>query len=111
MNITNEINEYNIINDNLVIMKQNSAYWYAQIKTPPELGILNNRKRISTRIKIGTIENYYKAVAFGLKLVSKNEILQEEGLPLFDIKPTVKSIALKVIEEIKKLKINKNKIK
>ncbi|MGB0835569.1 MAG: tyrosine-type recombinase/integrase [Psychrobium sp.] len=107
MNIKNDITDYNVINDDLVIMKQNSAYWYAQVKTPPELGIPDNRKRVSTKIKIGTLEDYYNAVAFGLKLVAKHQVLQEEGLPLFDIKPTVKSVALKVIKEIEQMKIKR----
>ncbi|GLX85843.1 hypothetical protein tloyanaT_20950 [Thalassotalea loyana] len=107
MNIKNDITNWNIINDELVIMKQNSSYWYAQIKTPPELGFKNNRKRIPTGIKIGTVENYYEAVAFGLNLIAENKVKIKEGIPLYELKPTVKSVALKVIKEIQDMKIKR----
>jgi len=60
-----EIKDYNRINSNLAIMKQNSSYWYTQIKTPANLGISANRKRISTGFKVGTIDDFLSAVTFG----------------------------------------------
>jgi len=101
------INDYNRINSKLVILKQNSSYWYAQIKTPPELGIPNNRKRISTGFKIGTSDNYFNAVTFGKNLIDKQKYLKEEGIFLREIVPTVKSIALKTVEQIKNKKIKR----
>ncbi len=102
-----KINDYNRINSKLVILKQNSSYWYAQIKTPHELGILNNRKRISTGFKIGTTDNYFNAVTFGKNLIDKQKYLKEEGIFLREIVPTVKSIALKTAEQIKNKKIKR----
>ena len=102
-----EITDYNVINDELIVLKQNSSKWWVQVKTPPELGLPNNRKRISTKIPIGTMENFYNAVTFGLNLVNKHKVLNEEGIPLFELKPTVKSVAIKVIEEIKNYKIKR----
>jgi len=102
-----EIKDYNRINSNLVIMKQNSSYWYAQIKTPANLGISANRKRISTGFKIGTIDNFLNAVAFGKKILDKQNYLNEVGIPLPEITPTVKSVALKTIKKIEDQKVKR----
>jgi hypothetical protein len=102
-----KINAYNRINSKLVILKQNSSYWYAQIKTPPELGIPNNRKRISTGFKIGSTDNYFNAVTFGKNLIDKQKYLHEEGVFLREVVPSVKSVALKTIEQIKNKKIKR----
>jgi len=102
-----KINDYNRINNNLVILKQNSSYWYAQIKTPSELGLQNNRKRVSTGFKIGTTDNYFNAVTFGKNLINKQKYLKEEGIFLREIVPTVKSIALKTVEQFQNRKIKR----
>lgn len=103
-----KITKHNKIPDTkLVVIEQNSSKWWVQVPTPPELGLPHNRKRLSTGIKIEGKKSFLEACRFGLRLIYKNEILETEGMPLFELKPTVKSIALKVIEEIKNLKIKK----
>ncbi|WP_274803952.1 tyrosine-type recombinase/integrase [Pseudoalteromonas rhizosphaerae] len=109
MDISNSftITPYNIFeNGDLVIFKQTSSNWWAQIKTPPELGFKNNRVRFSTGCKIGTLESFIEAVNFAKKRKNKHDVLLEEGLPLSDLKPTVKQVALKVIDEFKKEKLH-----
>ena len=95
------ITSYNKVNDELVIMQQSSSYWYAQIKTPRELGFKDNRIRFSTKCKIGEPsleESYDKAVGFAKDKLSKYHILREEGHTPSFIKPKVKQIALKIIK-------------
>jgi integrase len=102
-----EIKDYNRINENLVILKQNSSYWYLQAKIPSELGIKDNRIRISTGFKIGTADDYFNAVNFGKNYIDKQKYLYAEGIILHEIRPTVKSVALKTIEQIKNKKIKR----
>jgi len=106
------ITDYNIINDELVILKQNSSRWYAQIKTAPELGFKNNRVRFSTKCKIGVPsdeESFNNAIAFAKTEISRNNVLREEGHPLYRLKPTVKQVALKVLKEYEKSETDKSR--
>jgi len=105
------ISNYNTINDELVIMKQNSSCWYAQIKTRSELGFKNNRVRFSTKCKIGVPtfeESFNEAVTFAKNEMNKAAIIHEEGHPLYRLKPTVKQISLKILKEYEKSTLDKS---
>jgi hypothetical protein len=112
-----KIDKYNRIPETkLVVLKQNSSKWWVQVPTPKEMGITGNRKRLPTELNIYSTDepskydkkSFLSACRFGLKLIYENEVLQKKGLPLFELKPTVKSISLKVIEEIEKIKNKKD---
>lgn len=103
-----EFEKFNTIpKTKIKIFKQNSSKWWMQIPTPPELGFSNNRKRLKTEIKIDGKKSFLEACRFALRTVYKNEIKKEEGLPLFELKPTVKSIALQTIKAYQEKKIQK----
>lgn len=91
----------------LVVVRQNSSKWWIQVPTPPEMGFPNNRKRLPTNIYINGTKSFLEACRFGLKILYKNEVLEAEGMPLFELKPTVKSISLKVIEKLRNAKQKK----
>ena len=105
------ITNYNKVNDELTIMQQNSSYWYAQLKTKPELGFKNNRVRFSTKCKIGEPnfeDSFNKAVNFAEKKLSEYKVLIKEGHTPSFIKPTVHQVALKVLKEYEKSELDKS---
>jgi len=110
------IGKYNPIPESkLVVLKQNSSKWWIQIPTPKEMGITGNRKRLPTDLTVYLADepskydkkSFLAACRLGLKTIYDNDILQKRGLPLFELKPTVKSISLKVIEKIESIKNKK----
>jgi hypothetical protein len=106
------ISNYNKVNDELAILKQNSSYWNAQIKTAPELGFKNNRVRFSTKCKIGVPsdeESFNNAVEFAKSVIYRNKVLREEGHPLYRLKPSVKQVALNVLKEYEKSSSDKSR--
>ncbi len=80
---------------------------------------INNRKRLPTKLSVFAKDDdkkydkksFLAACRFGLKLLYKNEVLQEEGLPLFELKPTVKSVSLQVIKNLQNAKQQKGTYK
>jgi len=105
------ITNYNKVNDELTIMQQNSSYWYAQLKTKPELGFKSNRVRFSTKCRIGEPnfeDSFNKAVNFAEKKLSEYKVLIKEGHTPSFIKPTVQQIALKVLKEYEKSILDKS---